>query len=260
MTRETRKHLAGLPILACAALSAGAISLGSTRSPSGDCVPLPPPHVLVEEESALLQYWVVADAQHLRGPTLPDSPSLLAFRDAISRAVDTDPRHLLEQQLPLVDGGDAENVRIVLSGDAGTIRPMNCLEALLLATQTERSARKGYSMYSRPTEFLSYVLVRGDSLKVWYYTVDQAGVRALGRLHDPVTADVRAGWAVRTNIHNHNFFPDSARVLGGVVPSATDVQALRNMRTSIGLTRASITNGFHTIDIEPADVDRFRGP
>src|SRR5262249_16194320 len=104
------------------------------------------------------------------------------------------------------------------------------------------------------------VLRRGDSLKIWYYTVDQPGVGGLARLHEPLMADIQQGWVVVTNIHNHNFFPLSEKVLGGVVPSATDIQYLRNVRRSLGVTRAVIINGFHSIDISAADFDRFSAP
>ena len=154
----------------------------------------------------------------------------------------------------------ASVVRLALEGAAGAIREVNCLEGLLFAAQSERSLSQGRSMYTHPTEFLSWVLSRGDTLKVWYYTVDQPGVRALSNVNDPVAADVAAGWRVVANVHNHNFFPAEERVLGGVVPSAVDVQALLGARSTLGLLRATITNGFHSIDITAAELDRFRGP
>jgi hypothetical protein len=111
-----------------------------------------------------------------------------------------EPSAVLERQLPYVSGGDGENVRRVLNG-AGPIRMMNCLEALLLATQAERSTSQGRSMYTHPTEFSSYVLQSGDFLKIWYYTVDQPGLRGLAMLHEPLMADVQQGWVALTHIH-----------------------------------------------------------
>ncbi len=224
---------------------------------SAPCAFLSPPTVVLSEPSTLLQYWLEPARVELEAHALPDSPALHEFRAEISESLDTDPRTLLLTQLPLVEGGDAENVRLVLDGSAGTLRPMNCLEGLLLATQAERSVAQGRSMYSHPTEFLSYVLQRGDTLKIWYYTVDQPGVGGLRTLHEPLARDLEDGWAVVTNIHNHNFFPDQERVLGGVVPSATDIQYLRNNQGSLGLPRAAITNGFHTLEIEGAEFRRF---
>jgi hypothetical protein len=254
-----RRLLRQLPA-AIIVLAASAVSVGAQAPSPGACGPLPSPHVVVDEGNVLLQYWLVEDEPWFHDATVPSSIPLREFRGQISARYDTSPRALLEGQLPHVTGGDAQNVRLALSGEAGSIRTMSCLEGLLLATQAERSADQGRSMYTHPTEFLSYVLQRDGSMKVWYYTVDQPGVRGLATLHDPILEDLRAGWVVVSNIHNHNFFPDAERVLGGVVPSATDIQAARNMREALGLTRAVITNGFDSIEIAAADFDAFMGP
>lgn len=224
------------------------------------CAPSAEPVVVERSENLLLQYWLLPNHPSLASAVLPEAPSLRDFRERIAGDLDPDPYELLQRQLPHVDGGDADNVRLVLEGRAGALRPMSCLEGWLFATQTARGMEEGRTMYTHPTEFLSYVLERGDTLKVWYYTVDQPGVGALARLHRPVEEDIDAGWMVVRNIHNHNFFPDADAVLGGTVPSATDVGLLRAMRSSIGLSRASITNGFHTIDLDSADFDAFRAP
>lgn len=242
------------------------LSLGATGQPSPSpalattappCHFLSPPTVVLSEPSTLLQYWIEPARPELEAITLPDSPALHAFRAEISERLDTDPLALLRAQLPPVDGGDAANVRATLDGTAGTLRPMSCLEGLLLATQAERSVAQGRSMFTHPTEFLAYVLQRGDTLKIWYYTVDQPGIRGLGTLHGPVQEDLAEGWVVVTNLHNHNFFPAEERVLGGVAPSATDVQAFRNFEEPLGLRRAAITNGFHTLVIEAAAFPRL---
>lgn len=247
---------------ALAALAATAFTAAPRGEPPlGQCLFPTAPRVLLEEPSSLLQYWLMADGAYLHTPVLPASESLRAFRDGIGTAFDTLPLALLEDQLAETSGGDERNVRLVLEGLAGVLRPMTCLEALLLSTQTERSAGQGRSMYTHPTEFLSYVLTRGDSLKVWYYTVDEPGVRGLARLHEPLDRDLGAGWSVLTVIHNHNFFPmaDAAGdpLLGGVAPSVTDVQYLRSMRGSMGLRRAAITNGFHSVELLAEDFDRL---
>jgi hypothetical protein len=241
------------------ALVLGIARYGNPMARTEDCVMPSAPHVMREQSNILLQYWLVENRPQFYESTLPSSPPLLAFRERINASIDVEPSAVLERQLPYVSGGDAENVRRVLRS-AGSIRTMNCLEALLLATQAERSTSQGRSMYTHPTEFSSYVLRRGNLLKIWHYTVDQPGIRGLVVLHDPLMADVQQGWVVVTHIHNHNFFPDTERVLGGVAPSATDIQYLRNVRGSLGVTRAVIVNGFHSIDIFAADFDRFVVP
>jgi hypothetical protein len=251
-----RCMLDGLPrgLLAALALAAAA------PSAAAQCAFPAPPTVLRAEADVLLQFWVLPDRPALHEATLPHSPALSEFRERISTRMDTEPRGLLAQQLPHTQGGDAENVRRVLSGEVGAVRPMSCLEALLFATQAERTAGEGRPMHTSPTEFLSYLLQRGDTLKVWYYTVDQPGVGGLATLHEPLRADLAAGWSVLRNIHNHNFFLDREGVLGGVVPSATDVQYLRNMSATLGPLHVSITNGFHTLDLTPTELARLSGP
>lgn len=225
-----------------------------------DCAFPSAPHVIRAEDDLLLQYWLIEDHPNLYETILPATPSLREFRERITQSFDTAPRGLLERQLPHTSGADTEDIRLVLTGEAGSIRPMSCLEALLLATQTERSVGEGRSMYSYPTEFTSYVLKRNDTLKIWFFTVDQPGIRGLAILHEPLMADLEAGWTVITNIHNHNFFPEAEAVQGGTVPSATDIQYLRNMHGSLGLTQASITNGFDSVDLSLTDFERLKAP
>lgn len=248
-----------LLLAACTSPPADEPSGALADTPAPLCAFTSPPAVQVDAPASFLQVWEEPDRPELHTSALPDSPSLQAFRKEIAAVVDTAAAAFLETQLPLVTGGDADNVRLVLSGEAGTIRPMTCLEGLLMATLTDRSLARGTTLFTDPTEFVSYVLERDGMLRVWFYTVDMAGVRGLGTLHEPVTADLEDGWTMVENIHNHNVFPGAEMVLGGVAPSATDMQLFRNMRQTLGLTRASIVNGFHALEMTGDDLARFVG-
>jgi len=215
------------------------------------------PMVIQNGKDLLFQYWIESDRSILNEPVLPVSPSLHEFRDQINRLMNPDPVALLRNQLSQVSGPDSVNVNLVLKDEAGSIRKMNCLEALLLAVQTDRSVAQGHSMFSNPTEFLSYILLKDDKLKIYYYTVDQPGIGGLSIFSEPLNRDVADGWIVQKNIHNHNFFPESEIVLGGVVPSAADIQYLRNIDSHYGLNSAVITNGFHSIDMSQKDLKKF---
>ncbi len=212
-----------------------------------------PSQVITDEDSTFLQFWIEEDRPVFAHPMLPRSASLDLFRQAISQQFDTDARAILQTQLEQVEGPDRMNVELVLAGEAGVLRPMSCLEALLLAAQTDRAEMQGSSMFDEPTEFFSYVLERDGELKIYHYTVDQPGIGRVGPIHDAVRADLAEGWRVVKNIHNHNFFPHSTQPLGGVAPSATDVQAFRGAVESLALPRASITNGFHSLDMTADD-------
>lgn len=212
------------------------------------------PTAIVSDTSRLLQYWIVEDRPVFASTAVPDSPALRAFRSEIGGRLDTDPRALLRAQLPHVEGGDAANVRAVLDEEAGRIRPIRCLEALLLSAQAERTRAQGSSMFERPTEFAAWILERDGALKIWYFTVDQPGIGSLAPLHGMVAADMERGWRVRQLLHNHNFFPDEERVLGGVVPSVSDVGYYLMVMGQYGAPLASITNGFDTLDLGPGDL------
>jgi hypothetical protein len=236
------------------ALALTLVMMGGCGAPDPGCEMGVQPRVLFSDSTRLLKHWILEDRGVFESPSLPTSPALHAFRNEISSRFDVDPMALLQTQLRHVEGGDRENVQAVLEGRVGAIRPVRCLEALLLAVQAERTVSQGASMAERPTEFAAWVLEREGLLKVWYFTVDQPGLGSLGLLHGPVMADLEEGWRVRQHLHNHNFFPDQDGVLGGVVPSTSDVDAFRRVGAEFGVPLFSITNGFHTLDLGPGEV------
>jgi hypothetical protein len=227
---------------------------GGCSAPGPGCDLSAAPTAILSDSSRVLQYWILEDRPVFQSSALPDSPALRAFRNEVSARVDTDPRTLLRTQLSHVEGGDAANVRAVLDGEAGRIRPMRCLEALLFAVQAERTVSQGSSMFERPTEFAAWILERDGALKIWYFTVDQPGIGGLAPVHGMVAADQEQGWMVRQLLHNHNFFPEEEGVLGGVVPSVSDVGYYRIIMAQYGAPLASITNGFHTLDLGVEDL------
>ncbi len=218
------------------------------------------PEILRSEDRLLFQRWDVEAHPALERDALPASAALHAFREGIRARLSVDPLEILERQRAHVRGSDLENVRLVLEEGVGRLRPISCLEALLLAGQAERTAGRGEPMLDHPTEFLAFVLERGERIRIYTYTVDQPGIGGLSILDEPLEEDLAAGWRVRASIHNHNFFPASPAVLGGVAPSGADVQALRSARDRYGMERAIITNGFHSLEMDGASLDRFRTP
>lgn len=229
----------------------------SSIHPPGSCHFMSNPIILRDEPASFLQFWIEENRPVFQEPVLPESESLHQFRDQISQITDTNPLVILERQRSEVTGGDAVNVDLVLNGKAGAIREMSCLEGILFSHLTERSITQGKSMYTDPTEFLSYGLTKGDSLKIYFYTVDQPGIGGLSVFDDLLEQDRENGWIVSQNLHNHNFFPGAAMFLGGVVPGAGDVRAFRSAARRYGATKATITNGFHSIDMTSDDFMKF---
>ena len=76
-------------------------------------------------------------------------------------------------------------------------------------------------------------------------------------------SDVRNGWKVTGNLHNHSFFIDSIyhgdrfHPQGVLAPSANDMRVFLSQKEELGLQNASITNGFYTVDIQSSDFQRF---
>lgn len=233
-------------------------SLTGTQSAAGEpCDFQSEPEILRHETNSLLQVWTEHARPVLTSHTLPPEPSLHDFRAAVSEPINVNAIVMLEAQLPHVSGGDATNVQMVLDKKASSIDAMNCLEALLLSVQIQRSVERGKPMYSSPTEFFSFVLSRDEQLKIYYYTTYQAGVRGLAIFNKLLDKDISDGWRVIDTIHNHSIFPESDTPYGGVVPSATDIQYFRNAAARFDIPRASITNGFNTIRIPRSDFEKF---
>lgn len=254
--RASLVQLIGIFSLLLASTTAAARQLDA----SAPCAFRTDPHVVESRESHFLQFWLEPDRPVLGTPTLPAAAGLHRFREEVAESFPTDPIVLLDNLFLQIEGADAENNRIASAGEAGSIRPIHCLEALLFAAQVDRGVQRGNSMFSGPTEFLSFVLRKEGMLKIWFYTVDQPGIGGVSIFDDLLDADREDGWEVVRNIHNHNFFPEGDILMGGIAPSAGDVQALRAAARRFGLPAASITNGFHTLDMTPADLWRFHPP
>src|SRR5262249_15380531 len=124
------------------------------------------PVVLRQAGDTLYQSWTF-EAGDLPERVNPASlPALSAFLDTVrSRVGALDARTLLRRQMayyasrPDSDGqGEAANGRMVLDGSVGTLRPIGCIEALLVDFQAAR-----FPMASHPTEFHVVVMERSDA-------------------------------------------------------------------------------------------------
>lgn len=152
---------------------------------------------------------------------------------------------------------DWQLTKLVLDGKMGKIRKINCFESLLFA---EQAARK--DMIDQPTEFFSYTLKRGSLLKIYVFTVDQAGIGGVGQIHSKVEADLKIGWKPLFNLHNHNFFVLQENINGVVAPSSTDAALFKSVFEEYGLEKVIITNGIDSgvytkKDIAIVDADQI---
>jgi hypothetical protein len=222
------------------------------------------PTVLEAGESHLLQYWEFSSSSIVDLIELPTSAAFVSYRNLVSSKLNTDPVELLSRySIAGANVNDGYNLEVVRKDPSKYIRPMHCLEGLLLDNQIKRNKE----MSVKPTEFLAFYLKSGDGrLRVYYLTDDIAGVRKLSSLFDRITLDIAQGWEVVGNLHNHSFFLDNINndeahhPQGVLIPSANDIQVLRASRDDFKLKSASITNGFNTIFLPSTELDNFRGP
>jgi len=223
-----------------------------------------------------------ADASEWHGRfDLPDLPQvwepaepddvISRFRDAVRGrlGMDVDARLLLERQRAIFammspeSRGEAANVTLLLEGRAGNITPIGCLEAMLWKWQAAR-----YPMLEHPTEFGTFVLRGHGRVRVYLSSADLVGQRIRRVVTELVQADVVAGFQLLAHIHNHPFLFDrevgdrmwtveatKEDVAGALAPSMTDVQFYRNVRGSLSLEEAWVTNGLHTSRFHAGEFD-----
>lgn len=258
-----RLLLAAAVVLAagCAARHDGAASPAATVGCRWPVAPV----VLRQAADTVYQSWTFAAGQ-MPGPVAPSElPALSAFLDTVRTRVGAlDAHALLSRQIAhyaartdSASQGEAANGRLVLSGAVGTLRPINCLEALLVEYQAAR-----FPMASHPTEFQAVVMERSDGgtrrVRVYFAGSGAPWPPRANLLLEHVAADRREGWRAVAHLHNHPFlFASEGDIAGANAPSLTDVQFWRHLRDSLGLESARVTNGFATFHAPAAAFDRL---
>jgi len=236
--------------------SLSVVALGQTASELR--CELPAPTVLRRDGEALLQVWDVPQADIWVSERLPVAPSYDAYRAAIRAAGSDQIRPLADPPAPK-DDAEREmwrredlNVDLMYTG-SGEVRPVRCLEAALFALQDARS-----SQLTTPTEFIAYVLRRGDRLKIYFGGSDQAVPPKSVYGTDAVAADVAAGWRYWVMLHSHTLrMRDGKPALGVPAPSTNDVQFSRGLVMSLGLQEVWVINGIYTGVVTSADLPKF---
>jgi hypothetical protein len=244
--------------------------------------------VLHQAGDTLYQVWSLAPPAAQAGWQPADLPALTSFRRAVEARLEAanvlpDAAGLLRRQVAHYAARghsdsrrEAENGRLVLDGAVGTMRPLSCLEALLLDFQARR-----FPMVDRPTELQAFVLRRNvpaedssaaaadaDTPALVYFAASGAPwPPGVGRLVPLLESKVREGWRVIAHVHNHPFYldrltplasgPPTSDIAGALAPSITDVRFYRSMHAGLGLETALVTNGFATLEIPAASFGRL---
>ena len=162
-----------------------------------------------------------------------------------------DANSLMRKALLYEAQGDRENIEIVLE-NSDQIRKINCLESELVAIQNGR-----VDLIDHPTEFIAFLLSKGDSNLLYYFTSNIAGVRGFGDIHGQLEKMLALGWQLEFNLHNHNFFVSSENLRGGISPSTADAGLFQTEFKHYSLRKALITNGFETTEIDSSLFSLF---
>jgi hypothetical protein len=261
-------------LLLCAWLAGCASSARpAAQRDAAPCALSAKPELIARSAGELHQVWQIPEVPALYGARLPADPSLAAYTGAIRARADVDPIALLRRQhdLYVASGNaallpEAKNSEMVLSGKAGRIAPINCLEALLYGAHVA-----GRSMIAQPSEFGAFLLRRaagaGAELRIYFSSMERSGGRISREVTARVDDDIKRGWQFVGHLHNHPFFFDRVvgdrnwttkdskdDIAGAVAPSVTDVHFYNNILDDTGPQAVFITNGFHTLRLSPAEI------
>lgn len=267
--------LATLATLAClppnlSANAPGEIARASTVH-ARRCAWPTPPEVLRHAADTVYLAWTLPAPLPERGEPA-DVPALAELQRTIgamlARAgLSSDPRVLLERQRRYwasrptpVERLESTNGEAVLAGRAGTLRPIGCLESLLLEAQLER-----FPATAARSEMHAFVLTRdlatghaGEPTEIVYFAASSAPFPPNPELLlDSIAAREATGWHLAADVHNHPFYFDHlgsdahgaplGDIAGANAPSTSDVQFYRFLRDRFGLQQALLTNGFTTL-------------
>ncbi len=228
------------------------------------CVLPAAPTILLEEDGAVLHTWTIPWQEIFDRPVLPADPALLAFRAAIMsdgadlrRPIADRPAARSEEEAEVWRNEEYNN-HLAFSGQAGEIRPITCLDALLFAYQAGR-----VSELEQPTEFVASVLRKetpeGPSLVVVFGAGSEMFPPKSVYGFDIAERYVEDGWTYWYALHNHTVQTNGDLLVPGTpVPSTSDVHLMRNLAREIGLQSVRVTNGFYTFSAAVAELDGFR--
>jgi hypothetical protein len=230
-------------------------------SVSRECAFPTDPVTILDDQGLVLRSWSFPLGEVHLGGALPEDPDFLAYRSTI-RGEGAESRYPVLDLPSARDEAEAEiwrdeafNNDLAYRGQAGSIEPITCLDALLFAEQNRRVPQ-----LERPTEFLASVLRRDSGEGVEVIVVFGAG----DQLFPPRSVDglevvagyLAEGWRYWYFLHNHTRQGNGA--LGVPVPSTSDVRFARNLASELGLERVRVTNGFYTFDAGIEELGGFR--
>ena len=224
------------------------------------------PLELHREGEAVLLVWELTWHDVWSQAVLPESDGLTTYRQGILdanaalREPVADPPVADDAAMEEIWRREFANRDVAYAGEAGTIRPIQCFEALFFAYQTDRVPQ-----LTQPTEFIVAALTRevdGQThVKIYFAAGDEMFPPKAVYPFEHAETDVADGWTFWTMLHNHTVQSlEGAPALGVPVPSTSDVALSLALAEQLGLESIRVTNGFYTIDIPAALLERYEGP
>ena len=219
--------------------------------------------ILKEEGPEQFLYWEIENAKSLWATELGSVAALVAYQDSLSRALGPDQfkqavakeetQALPKTIIATAENGDRKNALLVHSGSLGKIRKINFLEAQVLNYQMER-----YPMFSQPTEFHGFIATHEEQqkLRVYFGASDTEWPPHPDALIEQLEKDRKQGWTLTYHLHNH-YCKQDKDYIGILAPSLADAQYFKMLAERFQVKKTLITNGFHTVELEPREFYKF---
>lgn len=219
--------------------------------------------MLKEEGFAQFFYLEIDDVKQLWELKLGEVNSLYKYRDSLrvalgayglEQAIKKEETQKLEKEIiEAAKDGDRKNALLVHTGTLGKIRKINFLEAQILNYQVSR-----FPMLSHPTEFHGFIANHKEEQKVRIYfcSSDRGWPPKPNILIDQLEKDMENGWELKYHLHNHYCDKDN-NYIGILAPSLADAQYFKMLVERFNLRKALITNGFHTVELDPNELYKF---
>ena len=213
------------------------------------------PEIVEENNELLAMVFEEEDDEVFLSPFKEEDEAYDDYINWVQENFMTDPYDLLERQKDIFVkfGFSPYNFDLILNREAGSIRDMNCLEALLFLEHNSFSP-----LQMIPSEFLAYVLKKESLLRIYFTSVKK--LEANGKFfEEDVVHNIEEGWEYITHIHSHPFVIDNPAgdIAGTTIPSGGDLLIFRKHRNELELQKAWITNGISSIVVRSDEFDLF---
>lgn len=258
--RNQRKEIVNLLLIV---LMIGLVACTSHNSEKKFILETQSKTILEKEGLAEFFFWEMDAHENLWKLESGGLKGLESFRDSLNlklgqqrfdRVIRKESTQSLEEELLLTEkNGDRINALLVHTGKIGNIRPINALEAQILNYQLIK-----YPIVSYPTEFHAFIAFNEvqQKYRVYFAASDQPWPPNPAPLFKQLDQDVKNGYRLKYHLHNHNE-SSSNDYLGILAPSLADAQYFKMLAEEYNLEKALITNGFHTVEIEPKDFNKL---